>query len=520
MMLNIFPSSMEKRYAILGSTIGALTSLACVSAGIPVGHGIFSIIDYLANSPLLNGAIVASALGFGYAAARAGRRLDDADRLLAAERAGVVELYNLAYHDALTGLGNRHALKRDTATLVGMAEADSPLAALILMDLDSFKAINDTLGHDAGDAVLTLIAKRIRAACDFESRAYRLGGDEFVILAEGVRDRAALEQFVGELKSKVFRTVQHAGAEIETSGSIGIAILHGGDDTLSAALKRADIALYRAKELGNAGHAFHAGSTAQAELAPVGARRALQRAIEEGRIGVEYHPVCQAGSLIPRGFSASLLWITGEAGGNDRSEGLEIAIEDWMLETVIEDMAGWPAHFCVSLSLSERTVSWKGFANRLGERIAQAGLSPKRFVLDIDSRAGREHARPATEDNLAALRAIGVRVAVADLVCGGFDAGRAANFSEDCWRIDTERLRRTASRSGEQVSVAVAAFAAAVHLELWFEVRSDEDLAFAALFPGAMVTGPCAGPALTAFQATTFAARFDPARRRLRKVVG
>jgi diguanylate cyclase (GGDEF)-like protein len=519
MMLNIFPSSMEKRYAIAGSTIGALTSLACLSAGLPTGHGFLSFFDSLANSPLLNGAIVASSIGFGYLAARAGRRLDETERLLSAERSGVIELYHLAYHDALTGLGNRHALRRDTTTLVGTAEAKASLAALILIDLDGFKEINDTLGHDAGDAVLMTLAKRLRGACDFDCRGYRLGGDEFVILAEGAHDPADVEGFVQLLKSKVFKPVTHAGTVIETSGSIGISFLHGGEDTLSAALKRADLALYRAKERGDAGHAFHVGPTETRESAPHGAQRILRRAIEEGQLGVEYRPIWQSGNLKPRGFSAELLWVGCEAGAKDRSDGLEIAMEEWLLETVVRDMADWPAHLCVSLSLSLRTISRKGFANRLGERIAQLDLCPERFVLDVDFGAVRRTTGCGAEDNIAALRAMGVRIASADLVAGTFDIARAANSPVDCWRIDAARLRRTATaRTGNQVVDAVANFAAAVGFELWFEASSDEDLAFAALFPNASVSGWPSDAALTAFQAAGYAARSEHPGRRLRVV--
>ena len=126
MTLNILPSSMEARYAIAGSAIGALTSLVCLSVGLTSGQGIYGYLQTLAYSPLVNCAALVFALGLGYLAARAGRRLDESERLLAAERAGIVELYHLAYHDALTGLGNRHALRRDTATLAGMGEADRP----------------------------------------------------------------------------------------------------------------------------------------------------------------------------------------------------------------------------------------------------------------------------------------------------------------------------------------------------------------------------------------------------------
>ncbi len=519
MMLNIFPSSMEKRYAIAGSMIGALTSLACLSAGLPTGHGFLSFFDSLANSPVLNGAIVACTLGFGYVAARAGRRLDEAERLLSAERSGVVELYHLAYHDALTGLGNRHALKRDTATLAG-TDANGTLAALILIDLDRFKEINDTLGHDAGDAVLSALAKRLRAACDFDCRAYRLGGDEFVILAEGEHSPSDIEGFVQLLQAKVFKPVKHAGTEMETSGSLGISFLHGGDDTLSAALKRADLALYRAKERGDARHAFHVGPTDEGETSPHGSQRILRRAIEQGQLGVEYRPVWQSGTLKPRGFSAELLWIGCEAGARDRSDGLEIAMEEWLVETVMRDMADWPAHLCVALSLSMRTISRRGFANRLGDRIAQAGLTPERFALEVDFRALGRASGEGAEDNIAALRAIGVRIVSTDLVSGAFDIARAANSPVDCWRIDAARLRRTAaSRAESQVVDAVADFAAAVGFELWFEARSDEDLAFAALFPNAAVSGWPAETAMTAIQAVGYAARSERPRRHL-KVVG
>lgn len=522
MTLNIFPSSMEARYAIAGSAIGALTSLVCLSAGIPVGHGLLNFFDSLANSLLFNAAIVFSALTFGYVAARAGRRLDQADRLLLAERAGVVELYRLAYQDALTGLGNRHALKRDTATLAGTADQETTLAAVILMDLDGFKEINDTFGHDAGDEVLSLLAGRLRSACDFDCRAYRLGGDEFVVLAEGPRDVAGMEAFVRMLSTKVFRTVHHAGAEIETSGSMGISFLKGGNDTLSAALKRADVALYRAKGEGEFRHAFNVGGAGQPDATVSGVQRVAKQAVEEGRLVVEYRPVNQAGTAVLRGFSASVVRSGDEAGSRRSCDIPGLVIEEWLLDRVIGDMRNWPAHLTVTIALSAQMLSRKGVANRLGERIAQAGLAPERFVIDVDFRAFGDMAHSSADDNVAALRAMGIRICAADLVAGVFDRARAANSPVDCWRIDIGRLRRAAEGpSGREVSKSLSIFADAMRLELRFEaVDTPEDLAFAARFSHATLTGASAGPALTADQATYLAARFGPNGRRLRKVVG
>ena len=523
MTLNIFPSSMEARYAIAGSAIGALTSLVCLSAGVPMGHGLLDFFNSLANSPLFNAAIVLSALAFGYLAARAGRRLDQADRLLLAERAGVVELYRLAYQDALTGLGNRHALKRDTTTLAGTADAETTLAAVVLLDLDDFKEINDTFGHDAGDEVLSLLAGRLRAACDFECRAYRLGGDEFAVLAEGPRDVAGMEAFVRMLSTKVFRTVHHAGAEIETSGSIGVSFFKGGNDTLSAALKRADVALYRAKGEGELRHAFNVGGAGQPDMMVSGAQRAVKQAVEEGRLGVEYRPVNEAGTAVLRGFSAAVVR-SGEEDGARRSGPIPAAaIEEWLLDCVIRDMKGWPAHFTVTVSLSAQLLSRKGVANRLGERMTQAGLGPERFIIDVDFRAFGEIPHSSADDNVAALRAMGIRICAADLVAGVFDRARAANSPVDCWRIDIGRLRRAAEGScGGEMTKSLSIFADAMRLELRFEeVNTADDLAFATRFPRATLTGASAGPALTADQASYLARRVEPnGARLLRKVVG
>ena len=521
MTLNILPSSMEARYAIAGSAIGALTSLVCLSVGLTSGQGIYGYLQTLAYSPLVNCAALVFALGLGYLAARAGRRLDESERLLAAERAGIVELYHLAYHDALTGLGNRHALRRDTATLAGMGEADETLAAIILIDLDRFKEINDTLGHDAGDEVLRTLSKRLKSACDFESRAYRLGGDELVILAEGPRDVDELETYVQALSKKLFKPVSHAGHLIDTSGSIGISFLQGGEDTLSAALKRADLALYLAKDGGDARHAINKGELEDELTSESCAEHVLDKALAEDRIAVTYQPVVETTTLKPSGFATLVRWIGDEAAVTQIA-GFEVALEKWLIDTVLRDIKTWPDHLTVTISLSPKSISKPGFAGEFANTITQAGQRAERFILEVDLRHLDHEPACRAKENLMALRALGVSVATTDLVAGSFDVPRAANTSIDHWRIDAGRLRRAAAaRPDRDVTQAVNLFANAMGLKVRLENLHDtEDFTFASRFPGACVMETSRKPGMTAAQASLHAARFDPDRRHLRKVVG
>ncbi|TDH34278.1 sensor domain-containing diguanylate cyclase [Pseudohoeflea suaedae] len=521
MKLNIFPSSMEARYAIAGSAIGALTSLVCLSVGLTSGHPIYGYFNSLADSPLVNCAALSFALGFGYVAARAGRRLDESERLLAAERAGVVELYHLAYHDALTGLSNRHALRRDTTTLAGTGDADETLAAVILIDLDRFKEINDTLGHDAGDEVLRTLARRLKSACDLESRAYRLGGDELVVLAEGARGEEELEAYVQVLSKKLFRPISHAGNMIETSGSIGISFLQGSDDTLAAALKRADLALYRAKAGGFARHAIHKGELDDGLALLSCAEQALEQALAEDRFTVSYQPVVETSTLKPSGFAASVRWI-GDWSSVSQIAGFEFALDEWLIQTVLRDIDHWPDHLTVTLSLSPKSIRKSGFAGEFADRITRVGQRPERFILEVDLRHLGHEPDSRAKENLMALRAIGVSIATADLVAGRFDIPRAANSPADHWRIDAGRLRHAAAaRSDRDMAEAVNLFADAMGLKVRLENLHDaEDFSFAAHFPGACVVETSHRPGMSAAQAGLHAARFESDPRHLRKVVG
>lgn len=258
MMFDMVLPNLRRRYAIAGSVFGALVPAAFCCGRMPVGS---TFVDHLSNlflDPCHLAVTLACAAAAGMVSARAGRKFDRIGRLLVAERAGIAELYHTAYHDALTGLGNRHALHRDLGALPGLGSDGAVAGVLMLIDLDRFKRINDTMGHAAGDEVLVVLARRIRKVAAAGTRIYRLGGDEFVILSEGPQERTAVEAWAGRLAANVFRPVPYSGVEIETSGSIGITFLGSEECHLSTALNRADLAMYAAKATAGPAHRFYA----------------------------------------------------------------------------------------------------------------------------------------------------------------------------------------------------------------------------------------------------------------------
>ena len=247
MMLNSYGPNALWRYAIAGLVMAIVTPLAAIASEVLAGASMAHAGYAFLTSPF-GLAAVAAPLGITALVAGLGYRHDRLARQIQSERAVTEQLRQAAYHDSLTGLRNRHALSEDVERIIARRTNQSAPVALLLFDLDRFKYINDTMGHAAGDLVLKVLAERLETYCKAGQRVYRLGGDEFVLLWESAPGAKTISSFCDGLASFVFRPVESPLGLIDTAGSIGFAVSEGGALTLSELLKRADLALYHAKE--------------------------------------------------------------------------------------------------------------------------------------------------------------------------------------------------------------------------------------------------------------------------------
>ena len=378
------------------------------------------------------------------------------------------KLSHHALHDTLTGLANRslfgnrleHAIKRS------LRGPDYHLAVLLL-DLDHFKRVNDTLGHQAGDVLLTTVARRLEAVVRDVDTVARLGGDEFVVLLDGIAAPRDAIRIAGRILEDVRHPVQVGEREVRTSASLGIVLSSGEYDSTEDILRDADIAMYRAKDLGRGRYkVFHSGLREKAML-HMTLETELRRAVEEGAFELFYQPIVDMRSAVPVAFEALLRWRHAERGLLAPSEflaaaedsGLMATLGQWVLRQACQDAATWakaggqqppPA---LHVNLSGRQFSQGDLTETLAQAMSAAGLAPSSLVVEITETELMNDARGAAR-RLWHLRESGVRVALDD-----FGTGYCSLFSLQQHPIDALKvdLRSVAGMGqGRDLSVVQA----------------------------------------------------------------
>ncbi len=379
-----------------------------------------------------------------------------------------VEAMQLAQRDPLTGLANRTALRDRLGALLGGGE-DVPVAVLCV-DLDRFKAVNDTLGHPMGDALLVKVAERLRASVRADDVVARMGGDEFTILHVGPQGRVHAGQPAGlptglpaggvadrmedaaalasRLVDLVGRSYLIEGRIINVGASVGLALapMHGRDpDEL---LKRADLALYQAKASGRGTHRFfEPGLDGHLQ-----ARRTLEielrKALALREFALAYQPQVTSETQEVCGFEALLQWNHPRLGTVPPAEfmplaeelGLIVPIGEWALRTACGQAARWPAPTWVSLNLSPAQLRSPRLVESVAAALAAAALDPSRLEIEV-AEGTLVGASPGLLDVLGGLRALGVRVSMDDFGTGYSSLGSLQKFSFDRIKIDESFVR-------------------------------------------------------------------------------
>jgi diguanylate cyclase (GGDEF)-like protein len=372
----------------------------------------------------------------GAIVAFAGTLVDATERVRAKTRA-----IHLARRDSMTGLSNRlDFTERLDAALAGPEPA--PLA-LLLLDLDQFKAVNDTFGHTAGDALLKALSARMAELLAPEALLARYGGDEFVILLPGAGEAEALA-LADRLLAAAAAPLPAEGREVVVGTSLGVALAPRDGVRSCQLIQAADVALYQAKAAGrNTARVF---TPAMAEA--VGERRRflaeLRAALERGQFGLVYQPILAAGSGRVVGHEALLRWNRPGHGvvaadgfiGLAEDLGLLPAIGAWVLARACRDAAAAGGRDgSVWVNVSPLQLSAPGFEASLAAALEGAGLAPDRLVLEIT-----ETALMAEQAGLAAMigrmRALGLRVALDDFGTGYSALGYLSRFDFDVIKID------------------------------------------------------------------------------------
>jgi len=354
----------------------------------------------------------------------------------------------LAYHDALTGLGNRLLFKEQLdEALRELSVTPRPIAVLFI-DLDGFKAVNDTLGHSVGDLLLKSIAAKLRDLLPSTDRMARLGGDEFAILQMSGTQPDSSTSLAATIVEAVGRPHNIEGHDVTVGASIGIAIAHPAEMDSDSILKSADLAMYSAKADGRGTYRVF---DPQMD-ATVRARRSLERdmrtALAQGEFTLAYQPLVNLRTKKVTAFEALMRWRHAERGIVPPSEfvpvaeemGLIIQLGEWALRQACIEAAEWPADIRVSVNLSPLQFAKGNLVSTVLNALASSGLPASRLELEITESVLLEK----SERNIAILnqlRELGVRISMDDFGTGYSSIGYLRSFPFDKIKIDQSFVR-------------------------------------------------------------------------------
>jgi diguanylate cyclase (GGDEF)-like protein/PAS domain S-box-containing protein len=303
-----------------------------------------------------------------------GSFIDISERKASEER-----VRHLAHHDALTGLPNRFSLHERLAQALGFAVRNRNMLALMMIDLDNFKTINDTLGHQTGDHLLIEVARRLSQAVRTSDIVARLGGDEFVVVLPDIDTPADAAHVAEKILLTVERPYLIDGQSLRTSPSIGICLFPDDADSSDDLMKKADVAMYHAKAQGRANFQFFTAELQQATLARIAIENDLRAAIEAGQFELFYQPQLDLRTGRISGVEALVRWRHPERGLIPPMEFIPIAEEtglilplgDWVLREACRQLAAWQAEGIVDVRMSVNLSASQFLDPNLALRIAE-----------------------------------------------------------------------------------------------------------------------------------------------------
>ena len=369
----------------------------------------------------------------------------DITRLKEAER----DLYQLAYKDALTELPNRVLFRERLQHAFTQAQRHGLRVGLLFLDLDRFKFVNDTLGHDVGDRLLKQVAARLSHCVRASDTVARLGGDEFTVILEQIdqgEDAAAVAQKIAQALSQSFIV---EGNEIYTSASIGISIFPDDADAPPALLKNADVAMYRAKEQGRARYQFYSADLNAYSCERLWLDANLRRALERGELELHYQPLVSVADGTIRKVEALLRWQHPERGWIPPADfiplaeetGLIAPLSEWVLREACSKAcdAVWigsdSVRLILAVNLSAHQLRQKTLVPLITRLLEETDEDPLRLELELTESQLMQNMEVAL-DILRALKELGVRIAIDDFGTGYSSLSYLKRFPVDVVKID------------------------------------------------------------------------------------
>jgi diguanylate cyclase len=413
-------------------------------------------------------------------------------------------IVKLAYFDALTGLPNREQSRSRLSSALAAAQENERMMAVLYLDLDNFKRVNDTLGHAVGDELLTVVAARLRHSLrsndgpgrDLESSPRsnhigRLGGDEFIVLLPNIRSAedaaAAAARLIADLQAPM-RLALHS---LVITPSVGISLYPSDGVDVDTLLRNADLAMYFAKRKGPGMHAFFEAAMNDAALHRFTLEAKLRGALERGEFTLHYQPQFDVGTGTVAGMEALLRWTNADLGEVTPVEfipvaeetGLILPIGEWVLRTACRQAKAWLDEGLpfgrMAVNVSGQQFVLKDFSATVAAILAETGITPSMLELEITESVVMNDEAWA-EVALRQLKGLGVQLAIDDFGTGYSSFGRLRHFAVDRLKIDQSFMTSLLECSDDRaIAAAIIAMSRSLRINVTAEgVESFPQLLF------------------------------------------
>ncbi len=392
------------------------------------------------------------------------------------------QLRYVAYHDLLTGLPNRKSFYEaiDQAMLEAcrlpndQRKSTQRLWALLFLDLDRFKTINDSLGHDVGDNILQTVARRIRDCLRSSDQIFRLGGDEFTVMLNELSRDIDAARVAEKILEAVARPVPWNESELYLTASVGISVCPNDGNEVEAIVRNADMAMYAAKEEGNSYHFFTEEMNAKAQ-ARMRLETSLRRAVQNNELVLYYQPMVDSQHRI-QGMEALLRWLHPEIGlvppaqfiGVAEETGAIVPIGRWVLEEACRQAKEWQnlgyEDLYVAVNLSARQFRQPDLVDEVLDVLERTGLLPIHLKLEVTESSVMDNPEDAIA-KMETLSEYGIRFSIDDFGTGYSSLSHLKRFPVDTLKIDRSFVRESTENQGDQEIIrTILAMASSLHM--------------------------------------------------------
>lgn len=404
------------------------------------------------------------------------------------------QMERLAHYDPLTGLPNRLLLQSRLEHALEKARRHHRRLAVLFLDLDRFKNVNDSLGHQAGDQLLKLVTQRLAHRVRGMDTLGRLGGDEFVAIVEDIGEPRDVLGLVSDLLDELAHPFRLMGEiEVYIGGSIGISLYPDDGENAHVLIRNADAAMYQAKSRGRQTYAFYTESLTRHAEERLHIESALRRALERDELVLHFQPQIELSSGEMIGAEALVRWAHPERGllGPDvfiplaEETGLILALGDWVLRAACQACRHWPLNphsqrpFVVAINLSSRQFLQQDFPGRVAAILHECGIPPEQIELELTESALMEQGGAALS-MLHALKSLGVSLALDDFGTGYSSLAYLKQLPIDTLKIDRSFVRDIPGDADDMaIAATIIAMARTLRMSVVAEgIETEEQLAF------------------------------------------